>query len=107
MKGLSGKAVSKPILLAGFALLALMACAQKSRDHAVPFDTAREIQKRRAIVSAFLSDSDKSAGAMKDVPQQPDSATQALERSAWRNYYAYKSFGYEHRRRVFSWQLLS
>ena len=36
-----------------------------------------------------------------------DNKLDSLKLKAWMNYYSYMSFGYEHRKRVFYWQLVS
>lgn len=96
-------------LFIGILLFSTSVYGQQTSDSISGIDTAKEIQKKRAIVKQFLTEAanDKGLEQMGDVPPVADSVTQSIERAAWQNYFDYKSFGYAHRRNVFTWQLLS
>jgi hypothetical protein len=58
------------------------------------------------MVTALEADDTHFAPVMID-PQRLDEQGQASQRRAFQAYYDYRSEGFDHRRRVFAWQLLS
>lgn len=82
--------------------------AQHQEDSVINSEKQKEIEKRRQIVNAYLSDSGiDRINQQNGVPFNPDSATVSVQQLTWKNYYEYKNFGYAHRQKVFKWQLFS
>ena len=87
-------------------ILPIASLSQKE-DSLKKDEIQKEIEKRRAIVNAYVSDTGVERTLQLDIPFQPDSLTSIIQQSTWKSYYEYKNFGYVHRKNVFKWQLIS